>query len=699
MRPVHIAIRAIACVALALGLSALASDAYLPTSEGSEPGRVALAASLRCPFGERIRSALDARRPAPEAAPELLLVDSGSAPAEADAAALLFALEEFGSERIVVGPTVIAMTERRSERGRRDAEALIETEFEGIERNLRASFDAIRYGSVRPKDAPSFIDDLAGLVAASGDRLRSALLDDGREAPNQAARALALFDGRRQDEAGALGEALRLALGEAHDRAQRDEGGSAVIVDARPPEPGFDRRLSMADALGYARLDEIVYERLLDLEKAGYMLGMPADDHPVIAYDYASRLRAEALERTGTAAAWRAARERYVTALLAFPSREAELLRGFDELIAASERGEADAKEARSLREACARDFAALRAEAWRFAAERERLAALSGGATAVVAATAELEPLATRLNAALAGRTLSFPAGSARRLWLAIPGLLVAATAPLGPFLTAVVAGSVALAGLGAYAVAYLELGLWLDPPLAALVAFACGLASLGLWALLGAPARGRIRTLLSRRVSRPLLRRLERRGEAPLDGTGPAAIVAVRDASTPPGTAAGRAEALARFHDEASSLLAEAGAVVICVDEALVAAAFGTPVDAPRGRGRPPAAQARAAQALAERLVARGAARGGDWRVGLAYGECAFFASALEGYGCVGAPFTHAKALASLAQRYEADALLSEGFKEALGSPRLRRLDTLVDKGTGFEEAFYRMEAPPRS
>ncbi len=688
MRPVHIVIRALACVALALGLPLLSSDAYLTTSEGSVPVRVAPAASLRRPLSERIRSALDARRPAPEAAPELLLVDSGSAPAEADVAALLSALEEFGSERIVVGPAVLAMTERRSERGRRDAEALIETEFEGIERNLRASFDAIRYGSVRPKDAPAFIDDLAGLVGASGARLRTALLDDDRETPNQAARSLALFDGRRLDEAGALAGAL------GPDR--RGDGGSLVIVDAVPPRPDFQRRLTLAEALGYARLDEIVYERLLDLEKAGYMLGMSADDHPVIAYDYAARLRADALERAGPAVAWRAARVRYVAALLAFPSREAELLRGFDELVAASERGEADAKEAGSLREACARGFAALRAEAWRFAAERERLAALAGGATAVVAATSEIEPLATRLNAALAGRTLSFPAGLDRRLWLALPGLLVAATAPLGPLVTAAVAGSAALAGLGAYAVAYLELGLWLDPPLAALVAVACGLASIGLWALLGAPARRRTRTLLARRVSRTYLRRLERRGEATPEGTRPAAILALRDASAPPDTAAGRAEALARFHGEASALLADSGAVVICVDEALVAVAFGTPLDAPSGRGRPATAPALAAQALAERLVALGAARGSDWRAGLSYGECAFFASALDGYGCVGAPFTHAKALASLAQRYEAGMLLSEGFRAALGSPRLRRLDCLVDKGTGLEEAFYRVEAP---
>jgi len=668
------------------------------------------------PAVDSLRSALNARRQAPPLDPELLIVDVGADPDPALLAEAVLALEELGAARLIVGEAARAAAERRVEPGRQDIEALFETEFGAIDRHIRASFEAIRYGSVRTRDAPAFIDALARLVGSSRERLLAILLDEEREVPNPAARALELFKGRSS------------SLEETLGAMSPDHGDAVVMVDEAPPEGRFERRLALAEALGYARLDEIARERLFEMEAAGYMLGLAPDDHPLVASDHALRLRAEALARPGAAVAWRAARERAMATLLSYPVYEARLLAGYDELLASSEG--ADAEQARALREACARDFAALRGESWRLAAERERLASLVSGATAIVADAGEGERIAVALNAAEAGRWLILPSSLQRRLWIALPGLVVAvATAWFSPAVTLGAGLLAAIAAAAAYAAFYVQKGVWLEPQLAALAAMLVALASSGLARLLTRRAEARTRQILARRVGERLARRVARRvarqGSALPEGYSSAVIVAVRDLGSPAGLESAeagltgeargvtaKAQALKAFHGEAAAALEAAGAVVLAIDEFVVLAGFGTALGRAMGGwpGRSSDGSLGAATDAALRFAYAAtadrpggpdeASRRRDWRVGLASGACVFYASRLDGYGCLGTPPTHARVLSSLAQGYDARVLASKGFVdefEAAGTRRLaaRRLDSLVDKASGAEEAFFAIEA----
>jgi adenylate cyclase len=67
-----------------------------------------------------------------------------------------------------------------------------EREFSRIEENIQTLFDAIRRGSVRPKDSPQLISDLIGLVASGKSRLLEAAA------------------GRKRDEDAVLGKAARI---------------------------------------------------------------------------------------------------------------------------------------------------------------------------------------------------------------------------------------------------------------------------------------------------------------------------------------------------------------------------------------------------------------------------------------------------------------------------------------------------------
>ena len=69
----------------------------------------------------------------------------------------------------------------------------LDLEFAQIEENIQSLFDAIRHGSVRPKDSARFVSDLVGLVAKAKDRLSGAAMGIERDDDALLGQASAFF--------------------------------------------------------------------------------------------------------------------------------------------------------------------------------------------------------------------------------------------------------------------------------------------------------------------------------------------------------------------------------------------------------------------------------------------------------------------------------------------------------------------------
>ena len=147
--------------------------------------------------------------------------------------------------------------------------------------------------------------------------------------------------------------------------------------------------------------------------------------------------------------------------------------------------------------------------------------------------------------------------------------------------------------------------------------------------------------------------------------------------------------------------------GGVVLGADGFIVLGAFGTPLEARKLRkGKDPAPDPvkelsnLAIKACAATLGIMGPETAADnfWRFGLDIGDCAFFHSDAGGYSVVGRPPVYARILSGLALKYSCRILVTQELKDAIGEQWLtRRLDTLVAKSSGKEEAFFELSGQP--
>lgn len=219
---------------LVLGLSVLTALAA-----ASPPGRL---------LGLRFYDAALSLRPGRAAAPELLVLEAPKDRYGAEELASIIALlDEAEAGRALLlegggGPASLDPAEELSSL-RKELPEAIEREYEDIDANLRAVFEGLRQGSIAPREAERYIEALASLVAASGERL-SELADPARSPARlrleeEAGRFGRLFVGL---EAGEAGEPMRDGGKGAAGRGGPESGpgteGFALPVrrlDAAPP--------------------------------------------------------------------------------------------------------------------------------------------------------------------------------------------------------------------------------------------------------------------------------------------------------------------------------------------------------------------------------------------------------------------------------------------------------------------------------
>ena len=192
---------------LVLGLSLLTALAA-----ASPPGRL---------LGLRLFDTVLRLKPGKAAAPELLVLEAPKERRGAEElAAVIALLDEAEAGRAVLlegsgGPAYLDPEEELSAL-RKELPAAIEREYADIDANVRAVFEGLRQGSIAPREAERYVETLASLVSASGERLR------GLAAPSRSPARI-----RLGEEAGRFGK-IFVGFGLEAPEGRRKEGGGAA---------------------------------------------------------------------------------------------------------------------------------------------------------------------------------------------------------------------------------------------------------------------------------------------------------------------------------------------------------------------------------------------------------------------------------------------------------------------------------------
>ena len=558
----------------------------------------------------------------------------------------------------------------------------IDDEFRLIQSNISTLFDAIRLGSIRPRDGGLFVDKLVGLVGGSGGRL-SALLVEGND------------DGRvRLEQARSAFGIERLAYSLAETGIERPSRPHTLHLAERTVLPDGSlpfRRIELDSVMEYPALDNALIKSVADLERAGFLAGIDPAAYPPALHDHARSLLADLLQGEGDSTAWRKARGAYLDSVGTVLSGavEAKLLAGYEELLSSGALDEAGREHEAELETEVGTAFAKT-GEIYRNLMElRSRLAASFKDSWCIVGPEPQRDRMpsdiwkkptgpeesALLLNASLTGSWVTVPTGWRAKGAVFIAGVSTAAIlAALG--LVASFAAGTALAALafGVTAGVFLAQGIWLNP----------------LWVAFGAAAAAAasLVTLYAGiyRIS------VTKREPARVDGiqgqTARFAILALRQIWDPDPRDGGcdvngrdPSATMEGFHRLAVKEITMRGGQVLGSEDSILLAGFSgdhSPADA--------------ACAAAAAIIDAAAARNEDWRCGLDSGDCSISPSGSTGCTASGRPVVYARLLSGLAVKYGYNILATDSLVREVGdSWETRRLDALVEKTSGSEETFH--------
>ncbi len=602
-----------------------------------------------------LEALLRVREPVPVAR-ELLLATANGAPQpdghqEPRPVELIWALAELGAERVLLPPSWPAAdtTGADSSHTAPELASRLDEEYALIDENIATFFEAIRIGSIDPKDADRFIEQLRRLVADSKARIR----DDLRQKAGAS-------DVSVEDLIGAFGS----------DRAGRKLSDLGVSLPSYPsalavalPPRGDDgaldfRRLSYSSISRYISLTNRLDMRLSELEERGFFDETDPRERPSVMRDRIRSLRRELYEHPteARAAVWRNAVDDYFETMAGLIDTDTQA--PSSRFAAVREEYAAVVTLRNELSEAVGESFVILDDAA----ADEDTRASAEDVAVPAHRELTQGERRAVVANAALVGEHIVEPTGWKRALLLTAAGLIVGII--LTPFrlpVAAALSPPALLLVAALFPALFLAGNIWVDPVAVVAVLLAAILAStiaagLSQWSV--------ERTVVGRATNRlppRLLGRAIRRGDLPRTETGRRRTAVVVMAPTD----SFEVDQATSFHRAISRKVRHLGGVVVGEEGSTVFAAF----DADDAR------LAQRACAAAKEMVSATLPGGITVRCGVEVGELVFYLSPIGGYRATGRPITYARRLCGLARKHGLRAMFGDSVVGACrggGEPR---------------------------
>jgi hypothetical protein len=152
--------------------------------------------------------------------------------------------------------------------------------------------------------------------------------------------------------------------------------------------------------------------------------------------------------------------------------------------------------------------------------------------------------------------------------------------------------------------------------------------------------------------------------------------------------------------FQKNAADMFKKAGAVITGLENDMVTACFGSPLERVYLGGKrrvspyedniyAKAEPARRAVGFVSEIAKKSEC--GFWSFGLDMGNCTFAWTAIAGYFALGSAVRKARALSRLAGKYNARIVISSAVSEALPDLAVKKLDVIKGKDGSGGEPFY--------
>jgi hypothetical protein len=669
------------------------------------------------PLAEDYFAAVTALRDPIPVARELLLVQytrgsqsrTGSALEPAD---LLWTLAEFRAERVLVSPSVEPRNGPSDRSSDLDSEFQyrLDQEFTRIDDNIVALFEAIRIGSIEPREADRFIQQLRELVANSKSRVE---------------------DGVQQSaDGGASWEDLIGAFG--GDRVATDLASLGVALprydwaDTLPVPPreadgtlGF-RRVSSSSIRRYISVEDRLSARLDSLEEAGYLDETAARYRPSVLRDHARSLRRELYEEPTErrVMAWREARQQYFEAVAEVIDTDSEnrLIERLGTLGETPDLEEESAAELRDIQEDLAGEFGALRSDYATLSALRDQLSEALGGSFVILDSgepavdrvslgspdavwldgLTEGEYQAAIANSSLVGEHLRSPDRWYRILLLTGAGFVVGLMlAPFRAGVSVALSPVIVLPAVTLFPVLFLVADIWIDPISAVMVLVGAVVASAAGAFISQSGVEQTVTGRAALRIPLRVFRRTIRGGSLPADvrGRRRAVVVAIAPETR------GEANDLDLFHRRVSVTVRRLGGMIVGEEGPTVFAVFETsPGDHAVTDGSPHAGDVGPTDiisATVKKLTTAPENRGTPVRCGVEVGELLFYVSPIGGFRATGRAMTYARHLGHLARKHSCHALFGAGVVSAcrddVETLRFQERGRLSAQAGGEPYAFY--------
>ncbi|MDR1421129.1 MAG: hypothetical protein LBI86_12210 [Treponema sp.] len=581
---------------------------------------------------------LAGRRPAAVLPREILLIDTEDIAESGTVVSVLDALIEFDADSLVLEVPVLGFSP--VEEGDEDQmRRRLDEEFVLLGRNIRNLFEAIRTGSVAPRDADRYVGELVDLAERGKERLGAALIDrdtssvqlekeagafgalfrtgDLRPRPDRDGvlrRVVPVFpDGAehavyaalKKKWSGASSGAVSSGFSPANSGLEYTEYGPVLAGGNRSGEEVIpldrDGAVLIEQSTGYRRLPLSAFIRYRDADRSLrgllgeaeglgiYSAGAP-ENSPLYLYDYSEALREDMLASPSaeTRGAWKASRAGYVKSLeelLSGPS-EAVLVGGYEELIVTENLDDRGISRLMGLRDELTEAFQKLRNACNTFTTLRLDMEADLESSLCIMGSNPE--PSARLALALISGRSVV----PGRRIHVLFWSLCAAFLAITGAsrFCQAVcLAAAPVLGALLAFVFSWYFVfsGYWIDPLVPS--ASACA-GILVFWTgslIVAVRGASSFRRAYGNAAGKPWLKQLIRKGRPlpPERIRARTAVMAVKDpallAAEDQGDPAGAALALEKFREEASTVLKKAGAVILGYERDMVVACFGSPLE----------------------------------------------------------------------------------------------------------------------
>ncbi|MFA6507705.1 MAG: CHASE2 domain-containing protein [Treponemataceae bacterium] len=685
--------------------------------------------------------ALLLQRPAPVPSRRILLLEADAA-AIAEAGKLpwnretladgLLILTEMEADAVVFDTAMENETVR--ERGARDELRIaFDREFDLLKNNVKTLFDAIRLGSVRPKDSTTFVDEILSLADAGKSRLLDAAGNRERkreirfekaerafgrvyhaEQPLESDNALVrktfarLGLAESQDPLGySLLASVREGMGnpsieksikgvllrgvviagkEKHDiEIPLDQQGAILLEMPRGSGDSDFRRLSYDTLLRYSRMETELVTELKAMERAGFLSDSGKDLSPAAIYTYAAGVDLEKSTKE-----WRALRERFYLSASRFLDGDAEqkITAGYDKLLESPTLTPEGKMSLLGLKSAAANSFSRSRTQLHELVELRKTLknnleSSICIVAPALRAPISRVKAAAALGDAILSERSLRvFPSGAIFAVSASLAFALSTIVALLAPVAAFVVGSVVTILAASGAAALLIFLGAWFNPLLVAgSAATVTAVSTFLVWNERGERRRATLRAFEPRLSAESLKRLSASHDPRLLEGEKrEASIIAVRakGISDYPTSSDPReiVSAFRLYHEVIGEILKKQGALLYALEGELIFASFGAPL--PLADHRRQAALAAVAVIDAEdelkRLFAETGItlRTGILRVGADSGVCDFGETGLSGfsgYAAFGPVPVRARLLSGLGERYGCRILVTEDVKRELG------------------------------